>query len=94
MQGPCKAHENPYYARIRNLQFAVQFSISKQLLSRNMERFREGLVFKAHRILYHSTLGWRVMKKKRRIRVRGFVSKPYVNSLQDPTFRVSGVGLR
>ena len=29
-------------------------------------RFRGGLVFKAHRLLYHSTLGSRVMKKKRR----------------------------
>ena len=26
--------------------------------------FRGGLVFKAHRLLYHSTLGLRVIKKK------------------------------
>jgi hypothetical protein len=44
--------------------FGVQFSISEQLLSRNVERFRGGLVVKAHRSLYHSTLGSRVMKKK------------------------------
>jgi len=25
---------------------------------------RRALVFKAHRLLYHSTLGWRVIKKK------------------------------
>ena len=31
-----------------------------------MKRFRGGLVFKAHRLLYHSTLGLRVIKKKRR----------------------------
>ena len=31
--------------------------------------FRGGLVFKAHRLVYHSTLGWRVIKKKRRFRV-------------------------
>ena len=31
---------------------------------RNVELFRGGLVFKAHRLLYHSTLGSRVMKKK------------------------------
>ena len=31
-----------------------------------MQRFRGGLVFKAHRLLYHSTLGSRVIKKKRR----------------------------
>ena len=29
-----------------------------------MERFRGGLVSKAHRLLYHSTLGSRVIKKK------------------------------
>jgi len=38
----------------------------KWLLSRNVKRFRGGLVFKAHRRLHHSTLGWRVIKKKRR----------------------------
>jgi len=29
-----------------------------------MKRFRGGLVCKAHRLVYHSTLGWRVIKKK------------------------------
>ena len=33
-----------------------------------MKRFRGGLVFKVHRLLYHSTLGLRVIKKKRRER--------------------------
>ena len=28
-------------------------------------RFRGGLVFKAHRLLYHSTLGLRLIKKKK-----------------------------
>ena len=42
---------------------AAQFA--KVLLRRNVKRFRGGLVFKAHRLLYHSTLGWRVIKKKR-----------------------------
>ena len=32
---------------------------------RNVKRFRGGLVFKAHRLVYHSTLGWRVIKKKK-----------------------------
>ena len=41
--------------------------ISKeQLLHRNAKRFRKGLVFKAHRWFYHSTLGSRVMNKKER----------------------------
>jgi len=30
-----------------------------------VQRFRGGLIFKAHRLLYHSTLGWRVIKKKK-----------------------------
>ena len=27
-------------------------------------------MFKAHRLVYHSTLGWRVIKKRKRIRYR------------------------
>ena len=37
----------------------------EKLLSRNVERFQGGLVFKAHRLVYHSTLGSRVVKKKK-----------------------------
>ena len=37
----------------------------EELIRRNVERFREVLVFKAHRLLYHSTLGLRVIKKKK-----------------------------
>ena len=33
-------------------------------ISRNVERFRGGLVCKAHELLYRSTLGSRVIKKK------------------------------
>ena len=46
---------------------AKQFSIQDQLLRRNVKRFRGGLVFKAHRLLYHSTLGLRVIKKKKKV---------------------------
>jgi len=35
-----------------------------RLLRRNVKRFRGGLVFEAHRLLYHSTLGLRVITKK------------------------------
>jgi len=35
----------------------VQFSIQKQLLDINVQRFRGGHVFKARRRWYHSTLG-------------------------------------
>ena len=34
------------------------------VLSRNVKRFRGGLVFKAHRLLYDPNLGLRVIKKK------------------------------
>ena len=34
--------------------------------SQNVKRFRGGLSFQAHRLSYHSTLGLRVMKEKRR----------------------------
>jgi len=33
---------------------------------RRVKRFRGGLVCKAHRLLYHSTLGLRVIKKKKK----------------------------
>ena len=39
-------------------------SIEEQRFRRIVRRFRGGLVCKAHRILYHLTLGLRVMKKK------------------------------
>jgi len=35
-----------------------------------VKRSRGGLVFKAHRLLYHSTLGLRVIKKKKRVENR------------------------
>ena len=44
---------------------AASVSIQEQLLRRNMKGFRGGLAFKAHRLLYYSTLGWRVMKKRK-----------------------------
>jgi hypothetical protein len=47
--------------------WSVQFSISEQLLRRNVKRFRGGLVCKAHRLVYHLTVGSRVIKKKTRL---------------------------
>ena len=38
----------------------------EKLLRRNVKRFRRGLVLKGHRPLYHSTLGSRVIKKKKK----------------------------
>ena len=40
-----------------------------ELFNRNVQRFRGGLVVKAHRLLHHSTLGLGVVKKKK---VEGF----------------------
>ena len=42
--------------------------IQVQLLHRNVQRFRGVLVFKAHKLLRHSTLGVRVIKKKKKSR--------------------------
>jgi len=41
----------------------------RRVLIRDVKRFRGGLAFKAHKLVYHSTLGSRVMKKKRKFRV-------------------------
>jgi len=57
------------------------------LLHRNVQRFRGGLVFKAHRLLYHSTLALRVITKKKRggtacnPRIRGGAGRPPCRSL-------------
>ena len=40
----------------------------EQLLHRNVQRFRGGLVFNTHRLLYHSILGLRLIKKKKTCR--------------------------
>ena len=37
------------------------------MFHRNVNRLRGGLVFKDHRLLYHSTLSLRVMKRKTEI---------------------------
>ena len=37
-----------------------------QLFRRSMKRFRGRQVFKAHKTVYHSTLSWRVINKKKK----------------------------
>ena len=44
---------------------SVQSEAGSATTCRNVERFRGGLVFKAYIFLYHSTLGSRVIKKKK-----------------------------
>jgi len=41
-----------------------------------VQRFRGGLIFKAHRLLNHSTLGLRVIKKKKKRRFIRFCDWP------------------
>ena len=58
-----------------------------QLLDRNVQRFRGGLVFKAHRLLYHSTSGLRVIEKKRK-------QISHLNQSLGKTYPVSGDGVK
>jgi hypothetical protein len=60
-------------------QGVAEFSVQAQLLHRNVQRFQGGLVFQAHRPLYHSTLGLRVTKKRR----RGVPSSHRMRTLQN-----------
>ena len=39
---------------------------AEQLLRRNVQRFQGGLVFKDHRLVYHSALGSRVIKREKK----------------------------
>ena len=43
----------------------LQFSIQERILYRNVQRFSGGPVCKAHALVYHSTLGVIVIKKKK-----------------------------
>ena len=43
-------------------------TLLQNILHRNVLWYRGGLVFKAHRLLYRSTLGLRVIKKKKQVR--------------------------
>jgi len=49
-----------------------RLAVYHKLPARTVKRFRGGLVFKVHRWLYHSTLGSRVIKKKKTDRVLEF----------------------
>jgi len=52
------------YESLRSTEESVNPGEAEQRLLRNVQRFRGGLVFKAHRLLYHSTLGLRVINKE------------------------------
>ena len=65
-----------------------------------MKRFRGGLVFKAHRLVYHSTIGVRVIKKRgKNVPAVGEPAPPAIGAghrsdQSSVGFRVSGVGIR
>ena len=40
-------------------------AVLEQLLRRDVKQFWGGLVFKAHRLVHHSTVGWRVIERRR-----------------------------
>ena len=69
-----------------------QFSIEEQLPRRNVKRFRGGLVFKAHRLLHHSTLGLRVINNKEE-KSRGLSStvRSRTNNLFDRASYITGL---
>jgi len=48
------------------LEGGLQAGVLQQLFRRNVERFRGGLVVKAHRLLYHATLRLRVINKQKK----------------------------
>jgi len=53
--------------------YAEGSQFKNNCFSENVQRFRGGLEVKAHRLLYHSTLGLRVIKKKNK--EKGFDSR-------------------
>ena len=60
--------KTPVFVESREGAEGARVWVPTELCSRNVERFRGGLVFQAHRLFYHSSLGSRVIKKKRRYR--------------------------
>ena len=84
-----QAEHGPVHSQ-RQLLHLVQGSGLEQLPHRNVKRFRGGLVFKAHRWLYHSTLGSRVIKKKNQAE-RGAVhaKRQLLHLVQGSGFRFS-----
>ena len=61
---------------------------ASQQLYRNVQRFRGGLVCKAHRLVHHSTLGLRVIKQKKRVpdKTRGVE-----RGFESATNRIAGI---
>ena len=58
---PCQSRSVAEHARSKKL------PLQEQVLWRNVKRSGGGLVFKAHRLVHHSTLGLRIIKQKKKI---------------------------
>jgi len=52
---------------VLHAQQAAWLACRGRALHRTVQRFRGGLAFKAHSFVYHSTLGLRVIKKKKKV---------------------------
>ena len=55
------------YSRIVQMDHSPRSPVTAEWILHDEKRFRGGLIFKADRWLYHSTLGSRVIKKKKRV---------------------------
>ena len=64
--GPVKVLRTFKLFPTRSAAEPAQLSMQEQLLRSNEEQFRGGLVFKARRRLYHSTLGREQSRRRRR----------------------------
>jgi hypothetical protein len=65
-------------------------------MTSRVKRFRGGLVGKAHRLLYHSTLGWRVIKKRKKkdaIVAMGSPASPFPVSVEAPPISLCPYGI-
>ena len=63
--------EVPLYPTAKAFLFRWGRAPWRSCSGRTVQFFRGGLEFKAHRLLYHSTLGSRVIKKKKKKRRSG-----------------------
>ena len=63
---PCEVFPNRQFRARREMTRSGVRVSGKEGLRRNVKRFRGGLVFQTHRLLYHSTLGLRVIRKKKK----------------------------
>ena len=75
---------------VRAVCVKVKHAHCVQPLGRNVKRFRGGLVSKAHILLYHSTLGSRVIKKKKCVRACVQLTRPVRACTQCVSWRMDG----